>query len=317
MRAVIVGAGLAGLACAETLTAAGWTTTLLDKGRKPGGRMSTRRVEAAGGPYAFDHGAQYFTAREPDFLAEVARWQACGLAAPWPAAGADAWVGTPGMDGPLAALAAAHDVRFSCHVMGLIRESGDWFVTPQGSGGRGGRHGPFDAVVIALPAEQAVAFLGAHDLAMASRAIAARSQPCWTAMAGFAERLPVDEDVIREAGLMAWAARDSSKPARGGAECWVMQAGGQWSAAHLERDAGEIAQLLLAELAEFCPGGVMPQPRYLTAHRWRYAMTSGAALGALWNPALGLGACGDWLMGPRVELAWLSGRRLAREMARP
>lgn len=310
MHAVIIGAGLAGLACAEALTEAGWTTTLFDKGRKPGGRMSTRRVEASGGPYAFDHGAQYFTVRDVDFAAEVERWQARGLAAPWPAAGEDAWVGTSGMDAPVAALATAHDVRFSRHVMGLVRENGGWFITLQG----GERHGPFDAVLSAMPAEQAVAFLGAHDLAMASRAIAARSQPCWTVMAGFGDRLAIDEDVIREAGTLAWAARDSSKPGRGAAECWVLQAGGQWSAAHLEHDAGEIAQLLLEELAQFCPGGSIPQPGYLTAHRWRYAMTSGAALGALWNPALRLGACGDWLMGPRVELAWLSGRQLAREI---
>jgi len=313
MDAVIIGAGLAGLACAEALTAHGWRTTLFDKGRNAGGRMSTRRVEAAGGPYAFDHGAQYFTARDPAFSAQVEQWQASGLAAPWPPAGEDAWVGTPGMDAPVAALAAAHDVRFSSHVMGLVRERGEWFVTLQG----GGRQGPFAAVVIALPAEQALAFLGAHDLAMASRAIAGRSQPCWTVMAGFTEPLRIDEDVIREAGILAWAARNASKPGRSGPETWVLQAGGQWSAAHLERDAGEIAQRLLAELAEFCPGGLLPEPGYLTAHRWRYAMTSGAALGALWNPALRLGACGDWLLGPRVELAWLSGRQLAREMVRP
>ena len=41
----------------------------------------------------------------------------------------------------------------------------------------------------------------------------------------------------------------------------------------------------------------------------------GLDIGALWNGELGLGACGDWLIGPRVECAWLSGRELARQMA--
>jgi predicted NAD/FAD-dependent oxidoreductase len=313
MRTVIIGAGLAGLACAEQLAQAGVDATLFDKGRAPGGRMSTRRVPAGGGSFAFDHGAQYFTARDPLFRAEVAQWHRRGLAAPWPAAGDDAWVGTPGMSGPVTALAAARDVRFSHHVMGLVREGGGrggaWWVNLQG----GERQGPFDAVVIALPAEQALAFLGAHDLAMASRAVSARSQPCWTAMAAFPARLPLP-DVIRDAGTLAWAARDGAKPGRDGSETWVLQAGGMWSARHLERTPGEIAQLLLAELTGLCAPASVPEPTYLAAHRWRYAMTSGAALGALWNPSLQLGACGDWLMGPRVELAWLSGRHLARAM---
>jgi predicted NAD/FAD-dependent oxidoreductase len=41
--------------------------------------MSTRR----GDDWQCDHGAQYFTARDPDFRAEVARWQALGVAAVW------------------------------------------------------------------------------------------------------------------------------------------------------------------------------------------------------------------------------------------
>jgi renalase len=34
----------------------------------------------------------------------------------------------------------------------------------------------------------------------------------------------------------------------------------------------------------------------------------------LWNRDIGLGVCGDWLLGPRVECAWLSGRQLAKKL---
>ena len=40
---------------------------------------TTRR----GDDWQCDHGAQYFTARDPDFRTEVARWQALGVAAVW------------------------------------------------------------------------------------------------------------------------------------------------------------------------------------------------------------------------------------------
>ncbi|MDP3490273.1 MAG: FAD-dependent oxidoreductase, partial [Phenylobacterium sp.] len=45
MKIAIIGAGMAGLSCAEALSDAGHAVQVLDKGRGPGGRMSTRRIE--------------------------------------------------------------------------------------------------------------------------------------------------------------------------------------------------------------------------------------------------------------------------------
>jgi renalase len=75
----VIGAGIAGLSCATQLQEAGLKVSVFDKSRGPGGRMSTRR----GDDWQCDHGAQYFTARDADFQAEVARWQAAGVAALW------------------------------------------------------------------------------------------------------------------------------------------------------------------------------------------------------------------------------------------
>ena len=61
MQFAIIGAGMAGIACADALQAAGHAVAVFDKGRGPGGRMSTRRMETPLGTVAFDHGAQYFT----------------------------------------------------------------------------------------------------------------------------------------------------------------------------------------------------------------------------------------------------------------
>ena len=52
----IIGAGMAGLACARRLARAGHTPLLLDKGRGIGGRMATRRTTLAAGDVSFDKG---------------------------------------------------------------------------------------------------------------------------------------------------------------------------------------------------------------------------------------------------------------------
>ena len=308
MRIAIIGAGLAGLACAGRLANAGHLVSLFDKGRGVGGRMASRRVPTASGEASFDHGAQYFTARDPAFRSEAGRWAGLGLAAPWPAAGPDAWVGTPAMNAPLRFLAGALDVRWQSRVESLSRHGEGWRLHGQGIG-----DACFDLALLALPAEQAAPLLSPWDGAMASRAAATASQPCWTVMAAFDAPVRGAPDVLREAGPIGWAARNSAKPGRTGPEAWVIQAGPAWSGEHLEQTPEAVVPQLLqafaARVAEPLPGLLAA-----VAHRWRYARSGAAGEGALWDPARGLGACGDWLLGPRVECAWLSGRQLAEQV---
>jgi renalase len=80
---VIVGAGLSGLVAARTLKENGHESVVFDKARSVGGRMATRRLSGHGGTALLDHGAQFFTARSPEFQAEVDRWLSLGVAREW------------------------------------------------------------------------------------------------------------------------------------------------------------------------------------------------------------------------------------------
>lgn len=302
MKIAIIGAGMAGLSCAHRLAATGHQAAVFDKGRGAGGRMATRRIETGDAVLRFDHGAQYFTARDEAFTEQVVQWEARGIVAPFPAAGEDAWVGIPGMNAPLKALAKDLDVRFATRIDRISRQDG-WHLA-----GLGLETG-YDVVVVATPAEQAAELLANQDSGFAADADATRSEPCWTLLVAFSERLPL-ADTLRNAGMIGWAARDSAKPGRGGPERWVVQASPSWSRDHLECAAKEVVQHLLDALA----GQIaqpLPNPIVATAHRWRYARSGTLGRGCLWSPRRGLGVCGDWLLGPRVENAWLSGTRLA------
>jgi hypothetical protein len=309
MKVAIIGAGMAGLSCAKALSRTGAEVVLFDKGRGPGGRMSTRRIDTSAGVAVFDHGAQFFTVRDAGFVAQVEAWAEAGICAPWPAAGEDAWVGAPAMNAPIRALAAEADVTWSRQVDALRRSPQGWRLeTPTGD------LGPFDQVVLALPAEQTAVLIGPHQPDMAQVARDTPSAPCWTLMVGFSERLPIQSDVLRDLGPIGWAARNGAKPGRDPLETWVVQANPEWSVAHLELSGEDVVRMLSAAFAE-ATGLVLPQPLAAVAHRWRYARAGAAGVEALWSPDVGLGCCGDWLIGPRVECAWLSGQRLATRMA--
>lgn len=307
---LVIGGGMAGLSAATALAETGARVIVLDKGRGPGGRMATRRAEVAGASLGFDHGAQYFTARDPAFRAAVADWEAAGVAARWPAAGDDAWVGTPGMNAPIRSMAEGLDVRWNLRAERLCRDGALWRVEA------GEQVFAAQTVLVAVPAEQAAVLLAEPAPAMAARAAGVHSAPCWAVMAAFAAPLPLAADTFRpDTGPVSWAARNSAKPGRGGGETWVIHASPERSRALLDKTKDEVAAALLADF--FAATGIAPvTPIHLDAHRWLYAQPEArdqvqGGEGPLHDPALRLGIAGDWLHSPRVEGAWLSGRALA------
>lgn len=297
---------MAGLACAEQLVASGRQVRLFDKGRGPGGRMATRRVQSAAGEASFDHGAQYFTARDRAFNNIVATWQADGAVARWPAVGRDAWVGVPAMNAPIKNMAAKHDVDWSVQIDSLIRRKGGWQVRTD----ERVINELFETVIVAIPAEQAVHLLLDWEAEFASIAGATQSQPCWALMLAFAEPLITDQTIVQDDPIIRWAARNSNKPLRTDLESWVIQASPEWSLEHLEASKQDVAEALFDRFAQLIDLQ-LPNPTIATAHRWRYARSGGTETQALYNATKKLGVCGDWLVGPRVECAWLSGTSLA------
>lgn len=306
---LIIGAGMAGLACAQELAKAGRDVVVIDKGRGPGGRMASRRADIAGETVGFDHGAQYFTARDPEFKSQVIEWEAQGVVARWQAGGSDAWVGTPGMNGPIRAMADALKVRWGVRAEMLERTGTTLHVQA------GEENFEPATVLICIPAEQAAALLSQAVPKLAAIPASVTSEPCWAVMAAFAGPLEIQADCIRDpAAPISWAARNSAKPGRAGTETWVLHASPQKSRAIIDMPKEEAASHLLAEF--FAQSGTAPtEPIHCVAHRWLYAMPA-AVKGdpAYYDAAGGIGIAGDYLHSPRVEGAFLSGRALAAKV---
>ncbi len=303
---VIIGAGMAGLACARALAAAGKAPLVIDKGRGIGGRMATRRVALAGGEVAFDHGAQYFSVRDPGLAAlldalpdAVGDWEI----------GRPRRVGRPGMSALPRAMAAGLEVRQGVTVTALRPTPEGWEIITD--------RAPLHAaqVVLTVPAPQVAGLLGAsHPLVAALRGVAIA--PCLTLMAAFPPDAPRPFATRgRDDHPLAWIAQDSTKPGRAApVTAWVAQASAEWSTAHLEEPPEAIAERMLPMLAEAL--GTDPATAlHARAHRWRYARVT-APLGAPFlrsaDGALWLG--GDWCLGPRVEAAWQSGTAIAQDL---
>ena len=335
----VIGAGPSGLACARTLAQAGHAVTVIEKSRGAGGRMSTRET-----PFGtFDHGAQYFTVRDARFRQVLDLSPA--LCRPWSANAvrvldphgrqAEAalpgreshWVATPGMNALARHWAQPLDAGgrmvLNTRVVRIARDAVDatrWQLHTAGADDAVQVFSGFDAVVLAIPSPQSAALLQLSGLTprFVERMAQVDVAPCWTLMVAYPQAAqpglthlgPQWNAALSTHHRIAWLARESSKPGRGPIERWTVQASPAWSAEHLEDDPQRVQGKLLRAFAEVT--GIRVQPAYAEAFRWRYAKT-GKALGSshLWDAEAGIGVCGDWCLGHRVEDAFVSGLELA------
>ncbi len=312
----IVGAGLAGIVCARRLVETGRSVVLFDKGRKAGGRLSTRRAE----PTRFDHGAPLFTAQAPGFQAEVAAWAAAGLVARWEGRfsklAADstrtpwlssAWVGTPSMSAVPAGLAQELNVQVQVRVGTIARVGDGWALEDE----HGAALGVFGTVIVNTPSGQAAALLEAVP-SLQEAAEAVPMEPCWAVMLVPERRWDPGFDAAWfEDGPLSHAFSQASKPGRDDTPGWVLHAQGGWTQAHWESPPEAVIETLVRAL-EACTGAELGPLLHASAHRWRYAgVATGLPERCLWDAQARLGACGDWCGGPGLEGAWTSAHALA------
>jgi predicted NAD/FAD-dependent oxidoreductase len=276
--------------------------------------MATRRAELA----AWDHGAQYFTARDPGFLRLVEQARAAGQVEKWrprwpggEQEERELWVGVPGISALPRWMASGLDIVSPARVLSLARQGSTWTLADD----RGASFGGFDFVVLATPAPQAGVLANGHT-ALAGVASSVKMDPCWAVMAAFGRRVETELDADWSPDpMLPWFARNSSKPRRSGLDAWVLHADAAWSREHLEDDAAAVQSALLKRLAERL-SVVLPAATTVETHRWRYARVA-APLGEayLLDRAVGIAFCGDWCLDARVEAAFLSGDRLGAELA--
>lgn len=308
MTVAVVGAGIAGAACARALHAAGVDVTILDRGRVPGGRLASRRFD--GRPV--DLGASYLTARDERFAAVVDDWCARGLAHPW----TDAFhVATPAglgerKSGPLRYGTRGGLRSLVVDLLTPLTVTQSVQVTSVGPGpvvdGRA-----YDAVVLAMPDPQALPLL--VDLPDERAQLADR---IWEPVLALAARFPsrswdLDGCFVEGSDVLGWIADDGQR--RGdGAPVLVAHSTSALAAGHLT-DPTAAGPALLDALQSML--GIGAAPEWSFVQRWTYARPLDAREIPYWSGDSGVSLCGDGWGSPRVETAWLSGHLLGKALA--
>jgi predicted NAD/FAD-dependent oxidoreductase len=287
---IVVGAGIAGIACARELADAGVAVRVLERTDRIGGRMHSPRID--GRPV--DLGAAYFTVRDDGFRRVVLDWRIRRLARPWTdtlavfedssrvgSVGPMRWAAPDGLGSLVVDLATGLDVE-------LDRDVRSVGPGPSVDGE------PVDAVVLAMPDPQAAALVDVPQV----------QDRAWNPVLAVTMRWPermweFPAAFVNGHPLLTGLADDGDR--RGDRKPVLV--------AHA-RDGG--VDEVVAAVRELLD---LPAPDRVHAHQWQYA----APVEAREEPFLitdnGVAFAGDGWGSSRVETAWRSGHLLGRALA--
>ena len=327
MRVAVIGTGLAGLTLAKYLGDVA-NVSLFEKSRGVGGRMATRRV----GDYEFDHGAQFFTARNRIFQAFLAPLIRDGRVAEWQprvvtlAAGKKPsfrdwfethYVAVPGMTALCKYVSRNLNIRLDTHVTDITRDPQSSFRWQVHTGDTCIPEA-FDWVISTAPVNQTIELMRPQlndHLVSTSGLEQVHMSPCCTLMLGFDVDLSLNFDAARVKHMgIEWVMVNSSKPGRKPKPCLVIQSANDWARQFQDYEDDWISGQMLEQLQTIL-GKSLPVPAVQILHRWRYAsVEKSLEPDYLLDTENRLAACGDWCLYNRVEGAYLSAISLAERL---
>ena len=299
---LIIGTGIAGLAAGRMAQQAGLKVMLVDKGRRIGGRVSTRRSDG----FVFNHGAQFATSRSSDFGDILRAASTAGMATDWQiGVKKTVVVGTPMMRALPMFLAKNLQIQQNRRIASIIRKTDHIQCIDTDGISLTARK-----VICTAPAPQTVTLVTGdfHDLA--ATASYAAYAPCLTVMLGLADdellpKIPVKSPEHN----IGWAVNETARPAASQHRpALTIQADAEWSAAHKDDATDSIIKRLI-EKYQMSTGRQIGEVLNADVHRWLYAKVTTPSPADASICQKNLAIAGDWLGGASIEHAFISGQR--------
>ncbi len=321
-KLAIIGCGLAGVTAATFLQDK-YQITIFDKSRGMGGRMCTKRLD----DYHFDHGAQYFTIKEPEFSEFLEPAFAEGLIAKWPEQIAlidkqqpeqldyvqdniERYIAVPQMNQLVKFLAKNFKVELATQITELKYQENKWQLKiaeefyPE----------EFDQLIIAIPAEQALNLLPANHQFIA-QIKQVKMLGCYSLMLAYKNKLSLEFAAAQISNSkISWLAVNNSKAGRPNGYSLLAHSDNDWAEQNLEAPQEIIEQKLIDELGQII-NLKAADLAFSKLHRWRYAdVSQNLEPDALYDKSFGLGICGDYFISGRVASAFKSAKFLSELM---
>lgn len=324
----VIGAGMAGLACAQQLNQAGYSVVVVEKSRGLGGRVATRRLHGT----IADHGACFLKPKDEfssQFVESLRQrdilrvWEGEFIEESRNASPQLRYVAPAGMSTVAKPLAEGLNVILNQRVIAinptlnhqwcLQLSANNEIITTK-------------ALVIAIPAPQALELLeslenNSLDSEFIQQLRSVEFIPSISVMAGYAttsQPLPRWQAFTPEQDpILGWIGFDSNKRLDASQPVFVVQSSANFAEKNIDiEDLQPVGKKMLQTAAQLTELPWLENPEWLQVHRWRYAFPANpletACLSA--ETPLPLVCCGDWCGGNLIPGAIKSGLAAAKHI---
>jgi len=320
----IIGAGISGLAAAGMLAERDLRIAVLEKSRGLGGRAATRRWNGL----LVDHGAQFFTARSPEFRQQVARWTAQAVCHEWARSfhnfesgklslpesnGHPRYTCRGGMSNLGLAMAAAAeiDVHRQAKIVAVRANQAGWFLVCED-----GRTFEARALLVTCPPPQGAELLTQAAPKAADFLRGVVMEPCLAVAAVFPRRELAWNGIQSDDAAVSWIGHDTSKrpDLHDGKTVVVIHSSPEFSGKNYGATEEVVVRQMLARAGEMA-GTDFCSPEDYFLQRWRFAQPVAArntGLAPIFGEPAPLILAGESFAGGKIEGAWLSGRAAGR-----
>ena len=309
-KILVIGSGIAGIAASLKLKSYGLQTTIIDKGNFIGGRISTHFEKSQIHSFTFFHGAQFFTARSNSFKKVVAQGINKNYIQKYKDFLPVRYRGFPTMRDFLTSISSELDIRQRESVINIYPKNKNKIDIISDISNK---KETFDGVISTLPGPQSLKLMENFPL-LINTLLSSTYDSCIALMFAFDKQPKVESTFFNfpnNKGIFSWIASSNNN------RCWTAHTNPCYSNKNFSRDTNVLQNEIFDELKNIfiLPNNLISYKIiYSKIHFWKYAKVRNVSKGIQIDPLYPISIAGDFMEGPRVESAFISGEKAAKLM---
>ena len=303
-KILIIGSGIAGISSSLKLKSYGLEATIIDKGNFIGGRIGTREVKIKDKSYYFYHGAQFFNAKSDNFQKIIQNGVNKKYIKEYGSFSPPRYRGFESMRDFLMNLSQNLNITQNAKVTRLI----PYIDKISAIDNKSSIWQTYDGVISTLPAPQNIDLM--KEFPTLKKTLKTASYDACVALMFFFDKdpknIPHFFDYYNKQGILSWMAAGSNL------RFWTAHAKAAFSNKSLNKDRVLIKNKIFSEIQKIIyPFEENLKINFHSLQVWKYAKVTKVSSGPQIDPKFPIAIAGDFMEGPNVESAFISGEKAA------
>ena len=298
-KVIIIGSGIAGISSSLKLKSYGINSIIVDKGNFIGGRISTRQVNNEIISYFF-HGAQFFTAKTHNFKKIIQTGIREKYIKEFGNFNPKRFRGNKTMRDFLLNLSKELHIQQKVKITDIEPDENRINVLDD----KIKRWISYDGVISTLPAPQNYDLL--NQFPPLQKTLKTGSYHACIALMFTFDEIPCDlktyYDFYKKPGILSWMASGSNL------NVWTAHTNEEFSDLNYNEDKEFLKEKIMSHIKQFF---FRSKIKFHSLHIWKYAKVANKCFGPQIDPKYPVAIAGDFLEGPNVEAAFISGNKAA------